>query len=348
MKTKALLGAAALALTATAALMPVAAEARTQVRIVGSSTVFPFSTAVAENFRRTNPQFQPPIVESTGTGGGIKLFCAGIGAQHPDIVNASRRMNTGELEQCRQNGVTQVVEVKVGIDGVVLAESKAGPAMNLTLRDVYAALAANPFGRAQKARTWRDVNPKLPATPIQVIGPSPTSGTRDAFNELYMVAGCMADPAMKALRSSNRAKFDQVCQKVREDGAYITAGENDNLIVQRLVGNKNALGIFGYSYLEENLDKLQDVRINGVEATYANISSLKYPASRPLYIYVKGQHARAVRGLREYVAEWAKESTWGPKGYLVRRGFIAASDADRARYRQIALNLTPLAPGAIK
>ncbi|QMW24657.1 substrate-binding domain-containing protein [Sandaracinobacteroides saxicola] len=345
MKTKAILGATALAIAAAGAT---SADARTQIRIVGSSTVFPFTTAVAENFKRSNPQFQPPIVESTGTGGGVKLFCAGIGAQHPDIVNASRRMTLAEFNTCKANGVTQVVEIKIGIDGLVMAESKAGAPLGLTVRDVYAALAANPFGGTQKARTWKDVNSALPANKIEVIGPPPTSGTRDAFNELYMIAGCMTNPSMVALRRSDRARFDTVCQKIREDGAFILGGENDNLIVQKLVANPNAVGVFGYSYLEENLDKLRDVKINGVEANYNTISTFKYPASRPLYIYVKAQHVRAVRGMREFIAEYTKDTTWGPRGYLVRRGLVASPDATRAEFAQKAAALTPLADGDIK
>lgn len=344
MKTKVLLGVAAIALAGVAT----SADARTQIRIVGSSTVFPFTTAVAENFKRSNPQFQPPIVESTGTGGGVKLFCGGIGAQHPDIVNASRRMTLSEYNTCKANGVTQIVEVKIGIDGLVIAESKAGPAFSLSQRDIYLGLAANPFGGTQKARTWRDVNAKLPAIKIEVIGPPPTSGTRDAFNELYMVAGCMTNPTMVALRRSDRPKFDTVCQKIREDGAFIQGGENDNLIVQKLVANPNSLGVFGYSYLEENMDKLRDVAINGVEANYNSIASLKYPGSRPLFIYVKAQHVRAVRGMREFLGEYAKETTWGPKGYLVRRGLVASDAPTRTANAQKAMQLTPLADGDIK
>jgi phosphate transport system substrate-binding protein len=210
----------AIALAAAACgLLASCSDSRTQIRIVGSSTVFPFTTAVAENFSRNNPDYLAPIVEATGTGGGIKLFCAGLGSRFPDVANASRRIKTGELADCMKNGATEVVEIKVGIDGVVLVQGKGGTPINLTLRDVYAALAAEPWGKRQTARTWRDVNPALPAIKIEVIGPPPTSGTRDAFNELYMVAGCDTDPAMKALKTSDEEKHKAICNRIREDGA---------------------------------------------------------------------------------------------------------------------------------
>ena len=335
----------------TAAVMVVAtgaAEARTQVRVVGSSTVYPFTTAVAEQFKRRFPQFEPPIVESTGTGGGIKLFCGGVGTQHPDIANASRRIKASEVAMCAKNGVTQVVEIQVGLDGIALAQAKKGRGFSVSSRDVYAAVAANPFGKPQTAKTWRDVNPKLPAVKIEMFGPPPTSGTRDAFAELILEKGCESDPAMKALKASDEGKFKSVCTKVREDGPYVQAGENDNLIVQKLVANPTAVGVFGFSYLEENLDKLKDVPLDGVPATYANVASFKYPASRPLYIYVKAQHARAVRGLTEFVGEYAKDSAWGPKGYLVSRGLVASPDRVRAANAKVAAAMTPMKPGAVK
>jgi phosphate transport system substrate-binding protein len=336
------------ATVAVAALSAGAAEARTEIRVVGSSTVYPFTTAVAEQFTRANPQFRPPVVESTGTGGGIKLFCAGVGAQHPDIANASRRMKASEAKQCAENGVTNIVEVQIGNDGLVLARAKNGATMALTPREVYAALAATPWGKPNKAKTWKDVNAKLPATKIEVIGPPPTSGTRDAFNDLYMDAGCNTNPSMAALKKSNEAQHKSVCTKIREDGAYIEAGENDNLIVQKLAGNPNAVGIFGYSFLEENADKLKGLTVNGVSPTYESIASYKYPGSRPLFIYVKGQHLRAVRGLKEFLAEYSKESTWGKSGYLVRRGLVAAPDDVRQKNARIAAGLTPLNVALLK
>jgi len=324
------------------AVVGACSDSRTQIRIVGSSTVFPFTTSVAENFSRNNAEFLAPIVEATGTGGGIKLFCAGLGSRYPDVVNASRRMKASELEGCRENAVHDVVEIKVGIDGVVLAQGKGGTPINLRLRDVYAALAAEPFGRPQTARTWRDVNPELPPIRIEVIGPPPTSGTRDAFNELYMVAGCETDPAMKALKESNEDRHKVVCGRIREDGAFVEAGENDNLIVQRLGGNPAAVGVLGFSFLERNLDTLRAVAIDGVEANYETISNFSYPASRPLYIYVKAQHVRAIRGLREFLGEYTSERAWGPGGYLQRRGLVPAPEAVRLENRDRSERLVPI------
>jgi phosphate transport system substrate-binding protein len=325
-----------------AALLASCSDSRTQIRIVGSSTVFPFTTAVAENFSRNNPEYLAPIVEATGTGGGIKLFCAGLGSRFPDVANASRRMKPAELADCVKNGARDVVEIKVGIDGVVLAQGKRGQAINLTLRDVYAALAAEPWGKKQTARTWRDVNPALPAIRIEVIGPPPTSGTRDAFNELYMVAGCDTDPAMKALQKTDEDRHKAICNKIREDGAYVEAGENDNLIVQKLGSNPAAIGVLGYSFLERNLDTLRDVAIDGVMANYETISSFQYPASRPLFIYVKAQHVKAIRGLREFLDEYTSDRAWAPGGYLQRRGLVPAPDETRAENRARAEQLTPL------
>jgi phosphate transport system substrate-binding protein len=336
----------AIALAAAAVgLLASCSDSRTQIRIVGSSTVFPFTTAVAENFSRNNPEYLAPIVEATGTGGGIKLFCAGLGSRFPDVANASRRMKTSELSDCIRNGATEVVEIKVGIDGVVLAQGKGGTAVNVRLRDVYAALAAEPFGKQQTARTWKDVNPDLPAIRIEVIGPPPTSGTRDAFNELYMVAGCDTDPAMKALKKSDEGRHREICNKIREDGAYVEAGENDNLIVQKLGSNPAAVGVLGFSFLERNLDTLRDVAIDGVVANYETISSFQYPASRPLYIYVKAQHVKAIRGLREFLDEYTSDRAWAPGGYLQRRGLVPAPEATRAENRARSSGLVPLAPG---
>jgi phosphate transport system substrate-binding protein len=320
---------------------------RTQIRIVGSSTVFPFTTAVAENFARSNPEFSSPIVEATGTGGGIKLFCSGTGSAFPDIANASRRMKPSELSDCAANGTGDVVEVKVGIDGVVMVQGKGGTPIDLRLRDVYAALAAEPFGRPQTARTWRDVNPALPPIRIEVIGPPPTSGTRDAFNELYMVAGCKTEPAMLALEKSDPERFNTVCNKVREDGAFVQAGENDNLIVQKLGANPRALGVLGFSFLEQNLDTLRDVAIDGVPATYETISTFRYPAARPLFIYVKAQHARAVRGVKEFLDEYTSERAWGPGGYLQRRGLVPSPDETRVVNRGRAMDLVPVTPAEL-
>ena len=319
------------------------AEARTQIRIVGSSTVYPFTTAVAESFKRSYPQFPAPIVESTGTGAGIKLFCAGVGQQYPDFANASRRIKASEAKTCADNGVTGILELQIGLDGLVFAQARGGSFPGLTEVDVYKALAANPYGKGpNKAKTWKDVNPKLPAVKIAVIGPPPTSGTRDSFNDLYMVVGCEANPGMVALKKSDEAKYNVICKKVREDGAFIEGGENDNLIVQKIAANPNTLGVFGYSFLEENTDKIKDVPINGISPTYESISSFKFPASRPLFIYGKLQHMRAVKGMKEFLAEYTKESVWGPGGMLSKRGLVAEPTAVRAKYAAVAKNLTPL------
>lgn len=323
-------------------------NARTQIRIVGSSTVYPFTTAVAEQFKRAWPQYSAPIVESTGTGGGIKLLCAGVGQQFPDIANASRRIKTSELEDCAKHGVKGLIEVQIGLDGLVIAQARRANFPSMTERDVYLALAADPFGRGpNKARTWADVNPALPAIKIEVIGPPPTSGTRDSFNELFMTKGCESEPAMVALKKADETRFKTICSRVREDGPFVEGGENDNLIVQKINANPNALGVFGFSFLEENRDRVKDVPINGIEATYDNISSFKYPASRALYFYVKAQHVRAVRGIAEFLDEFTKEATWGPGGYLSRRGLVAAPAAVRAANAVAARDLILLDPAVL-
>ena len=323
------------------------AAARSQLRIVGSSTLYPFVTAVAEQFKRANPQFAGPIVESTGTGGGIKLFCAGIGARFPDVANASRRIKSSEIDDCRANGVTDIIEVQIGLDGLAIAQGRKGRFPGLTEEHVYRALAANPYGKPQRARLWSDIDPRLPKLRIEVLGPPPTSGTRDAFNELYMEKGCSADKTMKALKKSDESRYKQICTALREDGAYVEAGENDNLIVQKLAANPNLLGVFGYSYLEENLDKVKGVAISGVVPTYENIASFAFPASRPLYVYVKAQHMRAVRGMREFLVELSRESTWGRKGYLARRGLVASPDPVRAANVEAARKPVLLDPAAV-
>ena len=323
-------------------------DSRTQIRIVGSSTVYPFTAAVAEQFKRTWPQFDAPIVEATGTGGGIKLFCAGVGQQYPDIANASRRIKASELADCARHGVSGIIELQIGLDGLVVAQSRQGNFPGVTERDIYRALAADPFGRGpNRARTWADVNPALPPTPILVIGPPPTSGTRDSFNELYLSKGCETEPAMRLLKLHDDARFKTICNKLREDGPFIEGGENDYLIVQKIAANPRAIGVFGYSFLEENLDRLKDVPLGGVEATYDNIASFRYPASRALYLYIKTQHVRAVHGLREFLLEYSKDSAWGRRGYLSRRGLVASPDASRAANAAIAANLTPIDPATL-
>lgn len=315
------------------------------VRAVGSSTVYPFATAVAEQSAKASGG-KSPVVESTGTGAGMKLFCAGVGAAHPDIENASRRIKASEYELCKKNGVTDIVEIQVGLDGIAFAEAKGGPGMALTPVDVYKALAANPFGKPNTAKTWADVNPALPAIPILVYGPPGTSGTRDALAELILAKGCDTDAATKALKDTDEAKHKAICTEIREDGAYVDAGENDNLIVQKISQNPKAIGVFGFSFLEENMDKLKGVTMSGVEPTYATISDFSYPGARPLYIYVKKAHLSAIKGLSDYVAEWVK--AWGPEGYLKAKGMVIAPEDVRTKNAQVAAQMTSLNPADLK
>ena len=334
------------AVTAVAALSVSSMADARSLRAAGSSTVYPFAKAVAERVARANPKLGTPVIESVGTGAGFKLFCAGVGERFPDISNASRRMKASEAKQCSTNGVSQITEIRVGLDGVAVATAKGTPIAGLTQRDLYAAIAKNPFGKPNKAKTWKDVNAKLPALPIRVYGPPSTSGTRDALGELIMTPPCEAK--MGALKKSDEKKFKAICTEVRTDGAYIEAGENDNLIVQKLAGNPGTLGIFGYSFLEENLSKVKGVAINGVQPTYATISNFSYPGARPLYIYVKNAHVRAIPAIRAFVAEFTKESAIGPNGYLKQYGLVAAPNAVRARSQQAARNLSPLNLASLK
>ena len=335
-----------------AVLSPVAPaqSARDFINVVGSSTVYPFTTTVAEKFGRQG-RFKTPKVESTGTGGGIKLFCNGVGPQHADVVNASRRMNASEFETCGKNGVRDILEVRVGYDGLTLSESKRGPMMNLTRKQVYLALAkqvpdpANPTTLiANPYTSWNQIDKSLPATKIEVLGPPPTSGTRDSFNELYMEAGCRTFPWLNTLRGQDEKRFKRVCHTLREDGAFVEAGENDNLIVQKIEANRNAVGIFGFSFLEENMDKLRGSKIDGVEPTYETIASGKFPASRPLFIYVKKAHIGVIPGLQEFVNEYVSDKALGEEGYLTDRGLVPQPKSDLARTRADVKSLKNFAP----
>ncbi len=329
-------------LAAPLALAGCQGEGSQPLHIVGSSTVYPFTTAVAEQFQRINPGMRV-IVESTGTGGGMKLFCEGVGMERPDMTNASRRIKKSELEDCIENGVTQVIEVPVGIDGLVLVESATRPTgFSLTPADVYAALAASPFGKPQRARTWRDVNPNLPGIPILVYGPPTTSGTRDSFAELILEKGCDSDPAMKALKESDKDKHKEICTRIREDGPYIEAGENDNLLIQKVSGNPGAIGILGYSFLEENAGAVRGIPLKGVAPTAETIGSLKYPGARQIYIYAKGEHIRVIRGMREFLAEYARGFTNG--SYLVRRGLIPSPPQVQQAARRNIVEMMPVRP----
>ncbi len=317
------------------------AGSRQQIRAVGSSTVYPFATAVAEQFVNKNGgKFKSPIVESIGTGGGIKNFCGGVGAAHPDIATASRRMKHSEYELCDRNGVDRIGEIQIGLDGIVFAESLKGPKIPLTALDVYKALAATPFGKPQTAKMWRDVNPALPAEPIKVYGPPSTSGTRDALAELIMTRGCDVDPAMRDMADTKAADHKRLCTTIREDGAYVEAGENDNLIVQKIEADPRAIGIFGFSFAEENKDRLFTNSINGVTPTYASIADFTYPGARPLYLYVKMAHLKAVPGLQDYLNEFA--SAWGNDGYLRRRGMVVAPAPVLAQSAAMVKDMKPL------
>ena len=312
--------------------------ARDHITIVGSSTVYPFATVVAERFGK-NTAFKTPKVESTGSGGGLKLFCAGVGVDHPDITNASRKIKSSEIEMCKGNGVNEIIEVKIGYDGIAIANSRKAKPMQLTLRDVFLALAkevpatdgsetlvANPY------KTWSDVNPALPATAIEVLGPPPTSGTRDAFVELAMEGGCKTFDWIGAMKKKDKSAYKKLCHTIREDGGYVEAGENDNLIVQKLDANPKALGIFGYSFLDQNSDRVQGSPISGVTPEFEAIANGDYPISRPLYFYVKKAHVGSIPGMREYLAEFTSEKAWGEEGYLSDKGLIPMPNAEREQF----------------
>ncbi len=316
------------------------------IHIVGSSTVYPFTKAVAEDFMRANAGINV-TVESTGTGGGMKLFCAGVGGRFPDLEDASRAMKKSEYDDCAKNGAKTIIEVPIGIDGLTIIESTNGPALNLSQADIYKALAANPFGKGpNKAQTWKDVNSALPAVKIHVLGPPPTSGTRDSLADLYLTKGCETDPAMKALKTSDEKKQKDLCTKIREDGAYVEAGENDNLLVQKVAGDPGTLGVLGYSYLEQNADKVRPVPITGVIPTEKTIADLSYPGARKLYIYVKGEHLTAKPKLRDFVATYAKN--WGAGGSLEKKGLVPFGGADSATATKQSVDLKPLDPGTLK
>ncbi len=340
--------AAASILIVAAASCGSAASGRDYIAIVGSSTVYPFATTVAEQYGKTT-KFKTPKIESTGSGGGMKLFCAGNGINTPDIINASRRIKYSEYKKCLKNGVNKITEVKIGYDGIVLANAKSAPLMHLSKKDIYLALAKDvpdPEGGENVVpnpyTTWKDVNPTLPDTKIEVLGPPPTSGTRDAFVELAMEGGCKTIDRIKALKKTGREKFKAICHTVREDGAYIEAGENDNLIVRKLETNPRALGIFGFSYLDQNADKIQGSIVDGEAPTFANIAVGRYPVSRPLYFYVKDSHVGVVPGIREYIAVFTGDRAWGPEGYLADKGLIPMPDDERKRFAADAAALKPL------
>jgi phosphate transport system substrate-binding protein len=310
-----------------------------ELQVVGSSTVYPFTTVVAEQYQRNNPG-RKVIVESTGTGAGMKLFCAGVGARYPDVTNASRRIKASELADCNKNGVRRVVELPIGIDGLVLVESAANPRFSLSVADVYKALAANPLGQPNRARSWRDVNPALPDLPIRVFGPPPTSGTRDSFSELIMEKGCDSFPQMKALKESDSDRHKDLCTKIREDGAYIEAGENDNLLIQKVAAAPGTVAVLGYSFLEENGGAVRGIPMGGVAPSAATIADLTYPGARQMYVYAKGEHLRVVPGMAEFLREYGQGLR--PGAYLTRRGLIVSPPATQEVARRAVTEYTPL------
>ncbi|CAB5124522.1 Phosphate ABC transporter, substrate-binding protein PstS (TC 3.A.1.7.1) [Olavius algarvensis associated proteobacterium Delta 3] len=315
-----------------------ARSSRNYISIVGSSTVYPFATTVAEQFGRTTP-YKTPKIESTGSGGGLKLFCAGVGVEHPDITNASRAIKSSEVQKCKANGVSGIVEVKIGYDGIILANSKKTQPLKLTRKDIFMALAKDvpdPNGGEKLIpnpyRTWKDVNSSLPDIKIEVLGPPPTSGTRDAFVELAMEGGGKTFDFIKAMKKTDKKRYKAVCHTIREDGAYVEAGENDNLIVQKLDANPDAVGIFGFSFLDQNADKIQGSFVDGAPPTFDAIADGKYPVSRPLFFYVKKAHVEAIPGMKDYLAEFTSEKAWGPEGYLAEKGMIPMPENERKKF----------------
>jgi phosphate transport system substrate-binding protein len=339
-----------------AALFAAPADAqreRETIRIVGSSTVFPFSTAVAESFgARTS--FATPVVESTGSGGGFRLFCAGVGVGTPDIVNSSRRIQPSEFERCRENGVTDITEVMFGADGIVIgyaAPRGRGPGLDITLTQLWLALAAripadetcssfvdNPY------QSWSDIDSSLPAQRIEVFGPPPTSGTRDAFVKLAMEGGARGIDCMQDLHANDLSRFDQLAGRIREDGAWIDSGENDNAIVQTLINTPSAFGVFGYSFYDQNSDRLAVADVDGVTPDFDTIAEGDYPVSRTLFFYVKNQHEPVIPGLVDYIVEFTSEDAWGEFGYLSDRGLIPLLEENRQAIGARARALTPMDP----
>ena len=320
---------------------------RDYIYIVGSSTVYPFSTVVAERFGR-GTEFKTPKVESTGSGGGLKLFCDGVGVDYPDITNASRAIKQSEVDTCASNGVTDIVEVKIGYDGIVFANAIAGTEVELSRADIFLALAKEVPGDAEGGlienpyKTWSDVNPELPNVRIEVLGPPPTSGTRDAFVELAMEGGCKTIPWIKDLKSTDSNSYKSICHTIREDGAFVEAGENDNLIVQKLEANPNAFGIFGFSFLDQNSEKVKGAKVDGFKPTFDAIADGDYPVSRSMYFYVKKAHVDVIPGLRGFLREFTSARAWGDEGYLSDRGLIPMPEEERSEIAANVRNLTPL------
>lgn len=333
-----------------------AAFARDQIRVVGSSTVYPFTTAVAEQFGKANGG-KTPIVESTGTGGGMKIFCEGVGADKADATNASRRMKKSEFEMCQKNGVKDIVELNVGFDGLTIAHSKDGPGISLTLKQVFQALAENVPDKDGKLvpnpyKNWSDIDPSLPNVKIEVLGPPPTSGTRDSLHELFLEKGAEEFDSLKAMKKDDEANktknFEKVWKSIRKDGGYVEAGENDNVIVQKLEGNPNALGVFGFSFLEENTAKLKGVPLNGVEPTFENIAANKYKGARRMYVYFKKAHVGVIPGLDKFAAEYVSDKAIGEDGYLGAKGLVTLPKEELEKIRPAILAMEPMKGDELK
>jgi phosphate transport system substrate-binding protein len=322
--------------------------ARDYISIVGSSTVYPFATVVAEQFGRST-KFKTPKIESTGSGGGLKLFCAGVGVAHPDITNSSRRIKQSEVDQCAANGVQDIIEVKIGYDGIVLANSTEAMPYSITRNDIFLALAKevpDPDGSqeliANPYQKWSDIDANLPDNPIEVLGPPPTSGTRDAFVELAMEGGCNQYDWIKAIKKTDKSLYKSICHTIREDGRYIEAGENDNLIVQKLKADPKVLGIFGFSFLDQNADVVQGSLVDGQAPTFEAIAEGAYPVSRPLFFYVKKAHVEAIPGMQGYLAEFTSDRATGDDGYLADKGLIPLPDQERAAVLRAVTGLEPM------
>jgi len=292
--------------------------------IIGSSTIYPFAQKVAEDLKAANPDLATAVIESTGSGEGIETFCAGQGPETADIVNSSRRMTVEEFNRCTSNGVNGIIEIEVGRDGIAFASAlEEGIDLNLTRANVYRAISAMPNGQSQASLNWSDVDGALPAEPIIVYGPPGSSGTRDALLDLVLEPGCKTNPAMAALESSDEAAYERNCHALRSDSSYIDQGEQDDLIVRKVASNPRAVGVFGYSYLQKNAGSVKALKLDGVLPTAATIADGTYPASRPLYIYVKKAHIGVTPGLEQYLAQWAK--SWGADGALAKIGLVAST-----------------------
>jgi phosphate transport system substrate-binding protein len=321
---------------------------RDYLMIVGSTTVYPFSRLVVDEFiRKTGARH--PLAQATGSGGGLMLFCAGVGAMDPDITYASRRMRKSEYESCQNNGVKEIVEIKIGYDGIVLAESREAKAMDISLKDIYTALGKeipDPDGADRMVpnphKTWKDVNDRLPDRAIEVLGPAPGSGTRSIFTNLAMEDGCEKYQRLRTLKSDDRLEFRTTCRTYREDGAFIRAGEDDAQTVRNLEDNQDALAILSFGVLDQNQERIRAVAIEGIHPDFNNIADDSYPLSRPLYLYLKKAHVGRYPGIREFAHEFTSEKAWGPGGYLSRHGLVPMDEAERRHNAGIAANLTPM------